>query len=400
MKNKNRLPFYLAFKYIQRGRKWTLTLTIFLVAIAFVNLIFISSLFNGIIKGTDEQIINTLTGNIYLAPREGENTISNKTKVIENLKTIKEITGVSAQLQIPGRLEYNKISGNWPIIAVHPSDEITVTNIHQKMITGKYLKDDDEDGIVIGQQIAGGEGVEQNAFSFKGAKVNEKVKILIGDQEKEFTIRGIFKTKFIDADEKAFITQTAFSKILPGLEDKANTFIIKIVSDAEKDKVVTKIKKQPIDGSVYTWEEVAGLMKSVSESFLSINAIMIFVGILIASATIFIVIYVDITNKRRQIGILRAIGVQPYIIVFSYVILSAIYSVLGVILGTIIFFAILVPYFKAYPFQIPLADIVLELDKVDFIARAEMVMIVSVISGLIPAVVVTRVKMLNAILGK
>lgn len=400
MRDKNRLPFYLAFKYIQRGRKWTLALTIFLVAIAFVNLIFISSLFNGIIKGTDEQIIDTLTGNIYLAPREGENTISNKTKVIENLKTIKEITGVSAQLQIPGRLEYNKISGNWPIIAVHPSDEITVTNIHQKMIAGKYLKDDDEDGIVIGQQIAGGEGVEQNAFSFKGAKVNEKVKILIGDQEKEFTIRGIFKTKFIDADEKAFITQTAFSKILPGLEDKANTFIIKIVSDAEKDKVVTKIKKQPIDGSVYTWEEVAGLMKSVSESFLSINAIMIFVGILIASATIFIVIYVDITNKRRQIGILRAIGVQPYIIVFSYVILSAIYSVLGVILGTIIFFAILVPYFKAYPFQIPLADIVLELDKVDFIARAEMVMIVSVISGLIPAVVVTRVKMLNAILGK
>ncbi len=400
MRDKNRLPFYLAFKYIQRGRKWTLALTIFLVAIAFVNLIFISSLFNGIIKGTDEQIINTLTGNIYLAPREGENTISDKTKVIENLKTIKEITGVSAQLQIPGRLEYNKISGNWPIIAVHPSDEITVTNIHQKMIAGKYLKDDDEDGIVIGQQIAGGEGVEQNAFSFKGAKVNEKVKILIGDQEKEFTIRGIFKTKFIDADEKAFITQTAFSKILPGLEDKANTFIIKIVSDAEKDKVVTKIKKQPIDGSVYTWEEVAGLMKSVSESFLSINAIMIFVGILIASATIFIVIYVDITNKRRQIGILRAIGVQPYIIVFSYVILSAIYSVLGVILGTIIFFAILVPYFKAYPFQIPLADIVLELDKVDFIARAEMVMIVSVISGLIPAVIVTRVKMLNAILGK
>lgn len=400
MKNKNRLPFYLAFKYIQRGRKWTLTLTIFLVAIAFVNLIFISSLFNGIIKGTDEQIINTLTGNIYLAPREGENTISNKTKVIENLKTIKEITGVSAQLQIPGRLEYNKISGNWPIIAVHPSDEITVTNIHRKMIAGKYLKDDDEDGIVIGQQIAGGEGVEQNAFSFKGAKVNEKVKILIGDQEKEFTIRGIFKTKFIDADEKAFITQTAFNKILPGLEDKANTFIIKITSDTEKDKVVTKIKKQPIDSSVYTWEEVAGLMKSVSESFLSINAIMIFVGILIASATIFIVIYVDITNKRRQIGILRAIGVQPYIIVFSYVILSAIYSVLGVILGTIIFFAVLVPYFKAYPFQIPLADIVLELDKVDFIARAEMVMIVSVISGLIPAIIVTRVKMLNAILGK
>lgn len=400
MKDKNRLPFYLAFKYIQRGRKWTLTLTVFLVAIAFVNLIFISSLFNGIIEGTNAQIINTLTGNIYLAPQEGEKTIPDKTEVIKKLKTIKEITGVSAQLQVPGRLEYNKISGNWSIVAIQPSDESTVTNIHQKMIAGEYLKDDDEDGIIIGQQIAGGQNVEQNAFSFKGAQVGDRVKILIGEQEKEFTIRGIFKTKFINADEKAFITQAAFNRIIPELENQANTLIVKIKSDDDKDKVISKIEKQAISGNIYTWEEVSGLMKSVSESFLSINAIMIFVGILIASATIFIVIYIDIINKRRQIGILRAIGIQPYIIISSYVILSAIYSILGIVLGTIIFFAILVPYFIAHPFQIPLADVVLELDQVDSIARAQIVMIVSVISGLIPAVIVTKAKMLNTILGK
>ena len=103
MRDKNRLPFYLAFKYIQRGRKWTLALTIFLVAIAFVNLIFISSLFNGIIKGTDEQIIDTLTGNIYLAPREGENTISNKTNSLLNI-TIKLKTVLLQQLRSLGSL--------------------------------------------------------------------------------------------------------------------------------------------------------------------------------------------------------------------------------------------------------------------------------------------------------
>ncbi|MFA7243906.1 MAG: ABC transporter permease [Patescibacteria group bacterium] len=400
MKSQNRLPFYLTLKYLQRGKKWTLFLTVFLVAIAFVNLLFISSLFNGIIKGTNEQIINTMTGNIYIAPKEGEEFISNKTKNVNTLRSIDGVIGVSAQAQLPARLEYKKISGNWQVLAIKPGDEAQVTNTSQKMIAGRYLEENDEDGIILGQQIAGGDGVEQNAFSLKGAKVGEKVKLIFNNQSYEFTIRGIFKTKFLNADEQAFITQKAFEKLLPEIDDKTSTIIIKVANNHDEDTVISSIKDKNIDGNVYTWREVAGLMKSVSESFSSINVIMTFVGILIAAVTIFIVIYVDIINKRKQIGILRAIGIRPYIIIFSYVILSAVYSVIGVLLGTAIFFAILTPYFIAHPFQIPITDVVLALDKVDFIARAEAVMWVSVFSGLIPAAVVTRTKMLDAILGR
>ncbi len=400
MKSKNRLPFYLAFKYVQRGRKWTLLLTVFLVAVAFVNLLFISSLFNGIIKGTNEQIINTMTGNIYIAPKEGEEFIDNKTEAVNILRSVEGVAGVSAQFQLPARLEYNKISGNWQVLAINPDDEAQVTNISEKINAGHYLDESDEDGIILGEQISGGDGVEQNAFSFKGAEVGEKVNLIFNNQSQEFTIRGIFKTKFINADGRAYVTQKALEKMLPEIDDKTSTILVKIQNNQDEDAIISDIRDENINGNIYTWREVAGLMKSVSESFSSINIIMTFVGILIAAATIFIVIYVDIINKRKQIGILRAIGIRPYIIVFSYVILSAIYSVVGVILGTILFFAALVPYFIAYPFQIPIVDVSLILDSGDYVARAEMVMWVSVLSGLIPAVVVTRTKMIDAILGK
>jgi putative ABC transport system permease protein len=399
LKTPNRIPFYLTLKYLQRGRKWTLLLTLFLMAVAFVNLIFISSLFSGIIKGTNDQIKKTMTGNIYIGPPEGKEYIEGKDKITAKLKNTEGVVGVSAETFVPGQLKHNQFTGNWQILAIDPQSEASVTNISKKLIEGSYLDPNDEDQILIGRQIAGGEGVEQNAFSFRGVHVGDKVTIVNGTS-KEFTIKGIFQTKFINADQRALITEKALNKILPGSEDKTSTIIVKIDKDDNESAVTDRIKTENLGGQIYSWREVAGLMSSVSDSFTSINALMTFVAILIAAVTVFIVIYVDIVNKRKQIGILRAIGIRPYIIIFSYVILSAVYSVLGVLLGTGIFYLVLVPYFNAHPFVLPICDAVLNLSTGDYIARAEAIMWVSVISGLIPSAIITRTKMLDAILGR
>lgn len=79
MKSQARLSFYLTLKYLQRGRKWTLVLIFILMSVAFVNLIFVSSLFTGIIDGANKQIVDTMTGNIYMTPSDGQDFINNKT---------------------------------------------------------------------------------------------------------------------------------------------------------------------------------------------------------------------------------------------------------------------------------------------------------------------------------
>lgn len=399
MKGQARLSFYLTMKYLQRGRKWTLFLILFLMSVAFVNLIFMSSLFTGIIEGTNNQIINTMTGNLYVAPKTGDEFIDNTEATLSEIRSVDGVIGTSMQTYVPAQLKYKGISGSWQILAVNPKNEAEVTNISQKIIEGSYLDEDDDDQILIGRQIAGGEGVEQNAFSFKGAKVGDKVTITNGTA-KEFTIKGIFQTKFLPSDERAFITEKAFLEMMPTQENKASTIIIKTNDTKNEKSISSQIKDKNINGDVYTWREVAGLMKSVGESFTSINILMTFVGILIAAVTVFIVIYVDIVNKRKQIGILRAIGIKPYIIISSYVILSAVYSVIGVLIGSAVFYFILVPYFGAHPFSLPICDAVLVLNKTDYIFRAEAIMWVSVISGLIPSAIITRTKMLDAILGK
>jgi len=116
--------------------------------------------------------------------------------------------------------------------------------------------------------------------------------------------------------------------------------------------------------------------------------------------TIFIIMYVDITHKRQEIGILRAVGVKSYLIGTTFVLQTIVYSFLGVALGTAMYFGIIFPYFQAYPFSIPIGDVTLSVSPADFVSRGLSVIFVGILSGLIPAIIGLRTKILDAILGR
>jgi ABC-type antimicrobial peptide transport system permease subunit len=72
----------------------------------------------------------------------------------------------------------------------------------------------------------------------------------------------------------------------------------------------------------------------------------------------------------------------------------------GVMLGSAIFFFAIIPYFHAYPFKIPLGDVTMYVNIGGFIWRAIAVIVVSIISGMIPAILATRKPILDEIAGR
>jgi putative ABC transport system permease protein len=400
MKSEIKIPFFLINRYLLRGNKWKLFLIIFLMSAAFINLVFVTSLFNGIIEMSNRQIIDTYTGNVMITPKEGSDFIEDLDVKLKKIDQIDEVLAKSAQISVPASLESRNIKRSWPILAINPDDEKQVTNVSEKMIEGEYLAPDDDDKIIIGRQIAGGDGVEMNAFSFKGAKVGDKVTMAFDGVAKDYTIKGIFYTKFLDTDERAFITEKSLNQLVPNFyNNKANSIILK-TTEGDENRTIELLRDKELLENFNTWEDVAGLMKTVTKSFLSINILLSIVGVLIAAFTIFIVIYIDIVSKRQQIGILRAIGIKPYLINALYVMQTVVYSCFGVILGAILLFGIIVPYFNYYPFSLPIGDATLVINYGELIIRTETIIIVAILAGLIPAIATTKMKLLDAIWGR
>jgi len=390
------------WKYLIRSNKWTLSLIIFFIAIAFINMIFVTSLFNGIIEGFNEQIIDTSTGHILVTPAHGEDVIKNAPNILAKIESIAGIEAASAEVIVPGSIQYGNTKGSWQILAIDPERERTVTNVAAKMIEGNYLDAGDAGGIIIGSSIADSDAAEgaANPFAFSGINVGDTVTVLFGSSGYELTVRGIFKTKFIDTDDKAFITLDALKAMNPLYDNEATKIIVRAEKTGSEAELISSLKANGIKQNVYSWTEASTLMESISDSFLGINVILSIVGVLIAAITVFIVIYIDISSKRKQIGILRAIGIKPYLIQAMYVILTAVYSVAGVIIGSAIFFGAIIPYFNAHPFVLPIADATLMVNPGDFIARLETLIWVAIGAGLIPAIHITRIKLLDAIWGR
>lgn len=398
MRNRAKIPFFLALRSIKRGNKWTFLLIICLITVAFINLVFISSLFSGIIEMSNNQIIDTYTGHISLTPKDGGNYLTGKNDLIKKIDKTENVVAASPQLVVPASAEYKNIKANVPIFAINPTEENRVTNIYSKMSEGKYLEPDDKYQIIIGSEIAGKEQANASTISFKGANVGDKVNLVVNGKEYEFTIKGIFYTKFMFTDRVAFINQKTWEEINPSAGgDVANTINIRINDKKNIDSVKSSLEGQQIKANFNKWEESLSFMKSINKTFDALRLVLILIGAVIAAITIFIVIYVDVSDRRQEIGILRAIGIGPSLIIMSYVLRALVYSIAGIVAGMLLFIFGFVPYFSAHPLPLPLGDASLVVDYKEIFLRIIVILTVAIISGFVPSYSVTKIKILDSI---
>ena len=386
------LGWRLMRQYIVRGRKWTLALTTLLVAVAFINLAFASSLLTGITHAIEHQVKSLMVGEIYLDAKEPGKFIANADEKIAAIKRIDGVRMADKVLSFDTLLVSGDAYTRAAVNVVDPKTFGETLDIKKHIESGAFLKNDDE--IVLGSRL-----LVRTALD--GAKVGDTISMKINGKDIKVKVGGISNTKYIYADDAAYISRVLWQKISGEANSTAATMIIVRAANGKDNEVKKALENlKYTDVRIHDWRDAASYMDTISGSFISLDAIMLLVGIIIAAVTIFIVIYVDIINKRRQIGIQRAIGVKPRVIVFSYVLLSLFYAVCGVAAGLAIFFGGLVPFFLAHPFRLPIADVTLYVSPPQLVFRAEIVLVVAIISGAIPAIMASRMKMLDAILGR
>jgi putative ABC transport system permease protein len=163
--------FFLAFTSIKRGNKGTLAMTILIMTLAYVNLVFISSIFGGIVAAINMESIDNQYSNIVIEPAIDERYITNS-NAIKSISTIPGIVGSSARYIDNPIIKYDERkdnkdikSGRWVLKSITVSDEISVTKIHESMIEGSFLEDKDRDEVIIGKEIAGNHGGDLDYLS-------------------------------------------------------------------------------------------------------------------------------------------------------------------------------------------------------------------------------------------
>ena len=236
----------------------------------------------------------------------------------------------------------------------------------------------------------------------QGVRVGDKVKLTYPNGvQREYRVKGIFQAReMFQADRTAFVTKTEMASVMGRAVygDLASQILVRTAPGVSESQIIREIGSLGINTEVRDWREYGGLGALVS-SFDVLIALIGTIGLVVAGIVMFIVIYINVINKRRQIGILRAIGIRRDVIIMSYLTQAIFYAVLGIVFGGLLFGYGIQPYFQLHPLDLPLGEISLVVEPSTINSAVLGLLVAAVLAGLIPVISITRQRIIEAIWG-
>jgi len=399
--NTLKVAAFMALKSLRRGDVRVLLLTISMLILVYVNLIFTPSLLTGAVQKIHDKTKHTISADVVFQASGESPVIVGAEELVSDIGLLEEVEAACSRNSLGAEIHYGSERFASAIYAIDPVKDSQVFQISGTVIEGEYLEPGDTGQILLGAQVAGAdlEELELYSSSLKTVHAGSKVVIdYVNGVEREYTVKGIFFTEFVQGDIRAYITEDDYRTMVPPLlQDTATSIHVRLEKGADRSLVVEEVLAMRPGLKYQTWEDALGVLKSMTKSFDQIIAILRTTAFFVAGITIFIVTYVDLVNKRRQIGIERAIGITSTSIVLSYLIRAIVYAAFGILAAALIFRYVIMPIEAQHSFHFPFGNVLLVVDIPVLTSSAAILCGVAIVSAFIPAWQTVRTKIIDAI---
>ena len=410
-----RIGLLLGFRQIQRANIWTTTLIIFVMMLTFLNLIAVSGILVGLIEGAERAVRAESLGDIILSERDDEDRILETETILRELSAYPEIATYAVRFAGSGELEANykerrdltgeRDTASVIVTGIDPILEDSMSNLSQTVIEGEYLDPTEEGYILLGSYYIK-EYAEQFGDIFDTVEdihPGDTVRLTVGEVSKEFIVKGIIQSKVDEVSLNSYIPEREFRRVFGRVDRNADQIVIRVKETGTEDEVKEALVGSGMDtfAKIQTFDE--GKPKFITDIKNTFNILGTFIGsigIVVASITIFIIIFINALSRRQQIGILKGIGIERRVIEVAYVFQAAFYAIIGSGLGALVTYGFLVGYFEANPIQFPFSDGILVAPVDETIVRFVILFIITLIAGFLPAWMIVKQNTLNSILGR
>ncbi len=417
-----RVGWFLAVRSIRHSSKGTTGLIIFIMILTFLNLVVVSGLLVGLIAGSFEQFREGYAGEVIVTPMARQEYIENSPALVaflENHPRVEAISpryGVNAQIlgtlnDLPGKGERaNRIGIR--VSGIDLAKEEAVTGFSRFLKYGEMLEPGEEGYALIGANML------KKYSSFADANIpgldlltdidiGSRVRMTItksGSEpvSKEFIIKGIVKSKVDEVSTRMFIPARELKRMLTVNKEQFQEIAIR-TDEAYAPILSAEIKEFMIgsDARIQTAQEaIPSFLRDIETTFGILGNALSSVALVVASITVFIVVFINAVTRRKFIGIMKGIGISPLAIEVSYILQSLFYGVVGSVIGLMLTFGFLKPYFSLNPINFPFSDGILVATATGAATRVIILLAVTLIAGYIPAKLIVRKNTLDSILGR
>lgn len=411
-----KLGITLGWYQIRQSNFWASFLIITVVVFTLLNLVVISGILGGIIDGVLKTVREEVVGDILIEPLENEKYILETDRILHELEQIEEVEGFAPRYEELAIIEAGyadrALADERDVIAVNilgvdPQLESEILRIPSLVTEGEYFSPDDRAYILLGKYTIDRYGAEYGDVfdSLKDVYPGDKVKIFppASTEGVEFTVKGIVHSKMDVVALSVFIPELDLRRMFGRTTRDADRIIVMLKNENDAEKVKALLEQQGIDslGTIEVFKNnIPKFIRDVTTTFERLSLVIGSISVIVASITVFIIIFITILSRRRQIGILKAIGIKERVVEYAYATQATFYALTGITIGTIIIYAILIPYLSVHPIDFPYTYVFLSVTPQSLFYQSFLLFGIMFLAGLIPAKLITRQPTLKSILGK
>jgi putative ABC transport system permease protein len=402
-KKELKVAFFLAWRSLLRGNRSSVLLNILIIGMVFTNMMFFPALMAGIGVDIKDQIISYQTSNIMIGPAKGERYISDIDTTLARVNGMPGVERATPHYQMGANLKFRGRMLSVTMDAIQPREETYVSPLYTTMIAGSYLGESDVGEAILGINVAGSPNIpeeEEITPSLGGVRVGDSIQVEYGNGvKKEYRVKGIFQTGNYDMDSRVLVSWEDMQDVLGEPLNYAPYITVKVKPGYSDSFVKNELLQYGLREQVQTTDDLLdkGIGRALA-SFSIIGFISLLVSLVIAVVVLFIVVMIKTLNNRKQIGILKAIGVEKSVIMHSYGFQVILLSLAGILVG-FCFTGLIIAYMTYYPMVTPEFSATPYVTPIDLAANGIILFAGSVISGYLPAWKVSRENIRQVIRG-
>ena len=401
MLNDIKVGFVSAKSSVKRGNKKTLAFIIFVLALIFINLVFLPSMIGGMMV-LFTGFMQYPYGDIVIEPSGDNIYINNANNVLQKVRAVPDVTSATKRLDVGASIEHKQKVVGSTITGLLPTEEYDVSQYPYIISEGEFLGDLSRNEIIIGAMLVEGYFGSEMYDNLGEIKPGSFVNVTYSNGvQRTYKVKGIMEGTFELTDLNALAHYKEIESVF-GLEDsKATSIVVRIKNPEDAIKIKEKIIAAGVKEPVFTRDEKSGaVLRKAMQSISMIDVVSRYISLIVGAALILIIIYINILNRKKEIGILKAIGITPNSIVFSYAFISVFYVLIGILTGLVLYF-ILMFYFTINPVTFYETMTIIPEIQAGLIFKSIFTMLImSVIAGIIPAWRVSKESILKAIWGR
>jgi ABC-type lipoprotein release transport system permease subunit len=398
--------FKMAFRDLGRNRRRSF-FSALAVAIGLALLMLMASVIQGEMGSAIESAIHLQSGHIQIraasydenkSSLKWQDLVENPNQIAGQVAALDQVEAATPRLLASGFLSTGDESTGVRIYGIDPQS-VANDPYRDGILSGNFLTADDREGLLIGKPAA------DKLHLQTGDKVSLSVNTSNGDvQEQTFTIRGVYTTDTYGFDASTILLPLAKAQAITQTENHASTIIVLLKDTALTNSVLNAIKA-PSGLEVLTWRDLNALFvefETMAQTYISFFYLII---LAITASVIINTLIMSVYERTREIGILAAIGMRGGRIMGLFLAESSLLALGGVLMGLVL--GVLSVYlFNVKGFYIGNMGLTGMLVSDTIRARLTMnntinvtimTFVVTILSGLYPAVMASRMEPVEAL---